>query len=256
MMKTSPRFNPFKCLLLILLCSAAFPMLAQAYTEHPGGNISTDERWPPGTHYVTGSITVSNYVQLTLEPGVVVKFAPGVQMVIYGRLSAVGTSTASDECIVFTSRDDDAVGETIDTSDGIAESGDWYGIYLNGYSTYQGIGEFDYCQVRYGGNTASFFDANVMFSNSDAGHFVNSVSASSASDGVRVLGCSSSIERSTIEQSERYGIYVESERLRRQPGHRRVRLLPAAIWGQYRVNLRCEPDVQLFGSGAFYQQRQ
>ncbi len=46
--------------------------------------------------------------------------------------------------------------------------GDWYGIYFNGNNDYEGIGEFDYCIVRYGGNLNGADDANVFFNTSDS----------------------------------------------------------------------------------------
>ena len=62
---------------------------------------------------------------------------------------------------------------------------DWEGIYLEGSAGYTGIGEFDYCRIRYGGHTNGSADANIFFDDSDGGHFDNSFSEYSAQDGLK-----------------------------------------------------------------------
>ena len=89
-------------------------------------------------------------------------------MTVYGTLRTEGAAASG---VVFTSRDDNTYGETIAGSDGLPDKGDWRGIYLSGSGDYEGVGEFDYCRVRYGGNPSTTFDANVYFFNSDSGHF-------------------------------------------------------------------------------------
>ena len=80
-----------KHLAVAFLGSILIPMAAMAYTEHPGGTIIT-ETWGPGTHYVTGSITLADDHVLTVMPGAVAKFAPNVQLTVYGTLNAAGTA--------------------------------------------------------------------------------------------------------------------------------------------------------------------
>jgi parallel beta-helix repeat protein len=138
---------------------------------------------------------------LTIQPGAVVKFAPNAQVTVYGTLSA------SD--VVFTSKDDDVYGEIIADSDSNPVSGAWRGIYVNGSNDYDGIGEFDDCRIRYGGWTSGNY-SNVTFYNSDAGHFINSISEHSVWDEVMVSGCSPQVSGSTIENNARYGLHVLS----------------------------------------------
>jgi hypothetical protein len=45
----------------LILAIMLFPGIALAYTEH-SGTISSDETWGPGTHYITGTVTVSDNV--------------------------------------------------------------------------------------------------------------------------------------------------------------------------------------------------
>jgi hypothetical protein len=182
-------------------------MAVMAYTEHPGGTISIDETWLAGTHYVTGTITVDNGVRLTVMPGAMVKFAPHAQMTVYGTLRA-GENQASE--VVFTSRDDDAYGKVVAGSDGSPAPGDWDGIYLNGLSAADGIGNFDYCRIRCGGNPSGSADANVFFNYSDSGYFKNSVSEFSEVHGIRISGCSPEIINSTFSNSASHGLSVLS----------------------------------------------
>jgi predicted outer membrane repeat protein/parallel beta-helix repeat protein len=181
----------------------AYEHAALRYQPH-SGTINT-ETWGSGTHYVTASVTVADNQMLTIEPCAVIKFAPNTQLLVYGTLRASGTSVCP---IVFTSRDDDSHGETIVDSDGTPAAGDWYGIYLNGNSNYEGIGEFDYCIIRYGGNASGSADANVHFYYSDSGHMTNSTSEHSAQHGVRISTCSPQITGSQLSSNGNSGLYV------------------------------------------------
>jgi hypothetical protein len=206
-MKATIISTALKLTIVILMCCMLVPVGAMAYTEHPGGTIAADETWTAGTHFVSGTITVSDNIRLTVQAGAVVKFAPGVQLTVYGTLDAPGTAT---EIVVFTSRDDNAYGDIVSGSDGVPAPGDWYGIYLSGSGDNEGIGQFDHCLLRYGGNASSAGDANLFFNASDAGHFANSISEFSYRDGIRIDGCSPRISNSTLSNNARYGIFTSS----------------------------------------------
>ena len=135
---------------------------------------------------------------LTILAGAVVKFSASTRLTIYGTLDVNG---AAGNEVVFTSLKDDTYGG--DTNgDGSATSpapGDWKGIYLDGSGSYEGIGEFDYCRIRYGGYSyGGTYYGNVYFSSSDSGHFTNSVSEYSENDGVEIYDCSPTITNSTL----------------------------------------------------------
>jgi predicted outer membrane repeat protein len=177
-------------------------------TYQPHSGTINSETWGPGTHYVTATVTVNSNQVLTIQPGAVVKFAPTAGLTIYGTLRASGTGSGFGNSITFTSRDDNTVGEMILGSDGIPVAGDWYGINLNGGgTTYVGIGEFDYCLFRYGGNIAGSADANVYFSSSDSGHMANCISEYSAQHGVRISSSSPQITDSTFRYNIQSGLY-------------------------------------------------
>ena len=194
---------------LVVLGLVLSPSGAIAYETH-SGTISADQIWEAGVHYVSGSVTVNNGVTLTVSAGAVVKFALDTQMTVYGRLGVNGTSGSP---VVFTSiRDDTYGGDT--NGDGTTTSaapGDWKGIYLYGYSSSQGIGEFDYCRLRYGGNTNGDADANVYFGQSDSGYFRNSVSEYSGYDGLKIESCSVNLQGNTFCNNLRYGALLTGD---------------------------------------------
>jgi len=116
--------------------------------EHVSGNITQDTTWISGNTYVVdGSITVNAGVTLTINPNVVVKFAPSNGVIsVYGTLNANGNGFQK---IYFTSIKDDSVGG--DTNhDGSATApapGDYEGIYFTDGSS----GGFSNSVFRYGG---------------------------------------------------------------------------------------------------------
>ena len=189
---------------LSFLFTILIPMAAMAVTNH-SGTIGTETWEPPNTHYVTANVTVSDGQVLTIMPGTVVKFAPNTQLLVYGTLKASGTAVNS---IVFTSRDDNSLGETVSGSDGTPTPGNWYGIYLNGQDDNDGIGEFDYCLLRYGGYGGGAVDANVLFSYSDSGYMKHCTSEHSGQHGVKIFNCSPEITASTLHDNVLSGLYA------------------------------------------------
>ena len=118
--------------------------------EHKG-TLAKSEIWL-GTflHQVTGDIVVPNGVTLTIEPGAVLKFDPGLGLTVGsgGQLMAQGTVA---EPITFTSSRDDATGGDTNADGDKTQpgAGDWHWILLD-----SGKAEFDSCIFRYGGGPA------------------------------------------------------------------------------------------------------
>ncbi len=189
------------CLFLVAVLGVADAAIIEV-----SGNVS-GQTWAGGnTYHVIGNLTVNDGTTLTIQAGAVVKFNPNLQLTVYGTLDVNG---ADGNNVVFTSRDDNTVGGTVPGSDGSPAAGDWYGIYLYGYSGNDGIGEFDWCRIRYGGSTATGYDANVYFGYSDPGsYFTNSISEYSAQDGVQIYQCSPTFRGNHIKNNTRYGIYI------------------------------------------------
>ncbi|NOZ58978.1 MAG: right-handed parallel beta-helix repeat-containing protein, partial [Euryarchaeota archaeon] len=128
---------------------------ASAAVYHTNEIIASNTTWAPGVHVVQGYVTVNDNAVLTLEPGVVVKFAANAYMNVIGTLNATGNST---DKIVFTSlRDDTYGGDTNGDGNSSAPSpGDWQYINFDGYGANEGVGIFKNCVVRYGGAGAKY----------------------------------------------------------------------------------------------------
>ncbi len=175
------------------------------------GTISGTAIWTPGgttfPYILTGNLYVMAGTSLYLDPAVVVKCIPGSQLYVYGSLYASGTNGYE---VTFTSvRDDSICGDT--NHDGTATepaAGDWFGIYIYGDAGNDGLAQFDYCDILYGGNSAAI-DTNLRFFVSDPDcYFNHSSSMYSHQDGMRIEGASPTITNSTISGSLLAGLNV------------------------------------------------
>ena len=117
-----------------------------AQTNYVSGSVSASATWRTGDLYVIkDNLTIGNGVTVTIEPGVIVKFAAGKSLTVNsgGTLKVAGTRALP---VVFTSIKDDANGG--DTNgDGDAtrpQAGDWARLLVRGTVT------MDYCSLLYG----------------------------------------------------------------------------------------------------------
>lgn len=175
MMKTTPRK-----ILFTLILSVAFSF-ANAQTNVSGG-IFANTTWTLANspYIVVDTVVVFPGFTLTIEPGVVVKFANNKFVEIrQGSLIANGTSSDS---ITFTSN-------AITPSPGI-----WNRIWLNNAV----LAEFNYCNIRYAGygiygtansvknSSFSFNTTGCMASYIDSSNFINNTNGLS---GMTILRC-------------------------------------------------------------------
>ena len=115
-------------------------------TNYVSGAISTNTTWRVGDLYVVqGDLSLNSDATLTLEPGVIVKFAPGKSLTVNSgaTLSAIGTRALP---IIFTSiRDDVNGGDTNGDGDTTSpQPGDWARLHV------KGAVKMDYCSLLYG----------------------------------------------------------------------------------------------------------
>lgn len=117
------------------------------------GNITSNTTWfqADTVYWVVGDVNIQPGVTLTIEPGVIVKFNLYRQLNVYGKLMAVGGSTA-DSLIYFTSiRDDNVGGDT--NGDGnatIPDQRNWKSIKF--YDPSDDNSLLKWCIIRYGGS--------------------------------------------------------------------------------------------------------
>lgn len=100
----------------------------------------------PGTYIIENTLTILQDINLTLKPGVVIRFKDGYSgVIVQGTLKAIGTE---DEKIVFTSYRDDEYGGS-----GNPAPGDWKQIYFSPTSVNS---ELINVIVKYGGSFPSY----------------------------------------------------------------------------------------------------
>lgn len=184
--------------LLLALATGA----AQAYTTKSGA--VGGQTWTAGTYYVNGNLSVASGTVLTLEPGVVVKVLTSRAVDCNGRLVAVGTES---QPIIWTSRDDNSVGETIAESDGVPAPGDWRGMEINGYSTATGSALLEHCHFRYGGQVASGApNSNLYFYYADSASVRQCTFSLSQQHGLRLHITSPHLEDCAFQDNTGHGI--------------------------------------------------
>lgn len=128
-------------------------------------------------YILDGDITVPEGIELTIEPGIVVKGNSHWNSIfVDGSLSAFGKP---DSAIVFTSMQDDSIlGDTNkDGDESVAEPNSWGGIYVRG----AGIARLHYSHLLYGGG-----ESRGMIESIDDGMAIleNSLLAHSGEDGL------------------------------------------------------------------------
>ncbi|MBN1651792.1 MAG: hypothetical protein JW857_10715, partial [Bacteroidales bacterium] len=183
---------------IIFLCFGSL----QAQTTVPGGTLTSNTTWSiTGSPYlIQGDVTVPVNLTLTIQPGVIIKFADywtGIN--VSGSLQAIGTINDS---IVFTSIKDDAHGgdsngDGTSTSPG---SDQWSAIqYLAGSS-----GSLKYCFIGYAGGEGS---ASINVFESSANIEYNTI-AYSKERGIYVENASPDINSNVIKNNITEGIYI------------------------------------------------
>jgi parallel beta-helix repeat protein len=180
-----------------------------------GGIITSNTTWTEANspYIVTSSVLVSEGVNLTIEPGVVVKFESAKGLEVDGELIARGNET---ESIVFTSFKDDAYGGD-SNGDGaltVPAAGDWAYIYLTDScvdaeldvdGSYVGGTIMEYCVVEYAGSSGT--DGAVQIDSSAP--FLNCTTVcNSGSNGVYINEGTPIIVNSTISCNANRGINV------------------------------------------------
>ncbi len=166
-----------------------------------GGTIATNTVWTKanGPYVVTTSVYVADGVVLTIEPGVLVKFAQNTGLYIQGNGQLVAVGTAAETIVLTSLRDDSQGGDT--NGDGAAtvpQPGDWYS--LSSYGVLSSL-QLEHTLIRY----ASSVEAN--------GHLRlhDSTIESNSGDSLYIYPNSGtaptiSVERTTLHTVDRHAI--------------------------------------------------
>ncbi|MEW5744157.1 MAG: IPT/TIG domain-containing protein [Nitrospirota bacterium] len=179
-------------IILVLLQVLLLGTLAAAHAATPvGGIIDTDTVWTAagGPYLVTSDIVVDNSATLTVQAGAIVRFQPGVRLIVqFGSLRTLGTSASP---VLFTSSQD--------VEGGSPAAGGWGGIlFLN--HTADAATILDYTNIRYGSTTTLQSSSptfnNCVFENnagfalaidlSSYPHGTGNSAAGNGTDGIRV----------------------------------------------------------------------
>lgn len=185
-----PSFALMELLVLVALLAAVSP----AQATNVGGHIATDTTWTvAGNPYVvTSSVIVDAGATLTVEPGVVVQFRPGLYMQMKGTLIAVG---AADKPIAFTSN---AV---------TPAAGDWDALRFEDDAASASV--LRYCSVRHAGGAGhgaiyvadTYGPANITIR--------DTLVATSGGAGILCRNTQPTIQGCNIGNCATYPIYLE-----------------------------------------------
>jgi len=128
------------CLLTLISALVAVPS-GFAQTNVYGGEVKGKWKLKNSPYHVLGEITIPDFHQLKIEPGVVVVFMGHFKFNVQGRLLAIGTE---QDPILFTAED--------------TEVG-WHGIRFMNTQNYNDTSKMVYCTFQYGkANTGSGLD--------------------------------------------------------------------------------------------------
>jgi hypothetical protein len=180
-----------------------------AQITHASGSLAVDTTWG-GLVLVDSSVTVPPGVTLTINPGAIIKFAPGTSLEAdtMGHIAAAGTAALP---VRFTSLRDDTVGGDAngDRDETVPAAGDWRGVFADG-----GLVQLDHCVLTYAaGNPSGSWDAwsgTVVAQNGGQLEITNCVIREGFYEGVITWGRSSqaTITNSVIANCDR-GVNVD-----------------------------------------------
>ncbi|UCE38511.1 MAG: right-handed parallel beta-helix repeat-containing protein [Thermoplasmata archaeon] len=147
--KTSLALIPLLVLASFAVIISVECVIVKATTIVTGGSITTDTTWNiSGSPYIiTGDVTVVNGVNLTIEPGVEVKFDGYYSLIVHGSIYAIGTEGNRI---------------TITSNKGVPAPKDWVQIEIYGGAH----AEIKYCDISYAWDGLYFWSSsNNLVSN-------------------------------------------------------------------------------------------
>ena len=188
---------------IFTLLLLTFNTLALEVELH-SGDVSERTIWTKDKiHLITSDITVNTGIELTIEPGSVVKFYSGTRLRIYGALNAVGTA---QEKIYFTSYRDDSVGGDTNGDDySEGQAGDWVNIRFED-TVADSLTKLVFIEQRFAGDG----EASIHFQGANVS-VTDSVIRDSNNNGLYISDASPTLARNHIVRHKSSGIYIRSD---------------------------------------------
>lgn len=167
------------------------------FAANHSGTISANEIWTLSNnpHHITGQLTISDGVTVTIEPGCQVYFDGSFRILVYGALVANGTSANH---ILFTS------------SQAVPDKGDWRRIYFNEADAGTIL---NYCDISYGGSVNAAVEITGSTNNITIS---NCTITNSAGYGIFLQNnaANPSISNCAINDCDDYPIFTRSDRVK------------------------------------------
>ncbi len=172
-----------------------------ADTIHVSGYISENTIWTNNyTYVVDGTTIVQQGVKLQIDPGVIVKFNQGTEIIVNGTLTASGTE--SDK-VVFTDINDSAY-----EGSGITGSYDyWLGITVSSTGEFNG----DNTKIRYAGADYSRYSSRCAINVQGKLNLTNSEVSNSKNYGIYLnTSFDAEVKNNNIISNQGIGIYINN----------------------------------------------
>ncbi|MCA9172316.1 MAG: hypothetical protein KDB23_31845, partial [Planctomycetales bacterium] len=167
------------------------------------GTLPDASTWS-GTVHVTNDLVLPASASLNIEPGTVVKLNQGVHFQILGSMNAVGNA---GQFIVFTSTNDDTIGEDLTATATTAVPGSWDALWIDSATTI-----LDHAEIRFAGNRSSPGNGSWR---TPAVHVAQSPTlrsvtiSDSENQGLIINGGAPTFEDLLVERSGREAIYLK-----------------------------------------------
>ena len=188
-----------KLLILSIIINFVLISLTSAATIVTGWTISSNTTWTTwNTYHVTSNLSINSWVLFTIQEWVVIKIDSWRSIAISWNLQAIWTLWNE---IIFTSKNDDSVWDTIVWSSWSPSPWDWLNFSLNW--AWSDLSVLDYLEIKYWWATTAWLLFNVSDST-----ISNSLITDSATKWIWSYSSNPLISYTTVNNSGSDGIHL------------------------------------------------